>query len=140
MLVALNNGLKMPILGLGTFLAPKDDCENAVYNAIKIGYRLIDTASGYNNQKFIGAAIKRAIGEGIVKREDLFITTKLWVTDWKPEDMERAIKTCLDDLQLDYLDLYLIHNASVVARVISLTTRPLFLTIPNIVSATVSIT
>lgn len=82
-----------------------------MYNAIKIGYRLIDTASGYKNQKYIGAAIKRAIGEGIVKREDLFITTKLWVTDWRPEDMERAIKTCLDDLQLDYLDLYLIHNA-----------------------------
>ena len=63
----------------------------------------------HGNQKALGRAIKKCIEEGVVKREELFITTKLWVTDWKPENVEKAIRRCLADLQLEYLDLYLIH-------------------------------
>ncbi len=80
----LNNGLKMPIVGFGVFRVPdKKECEESVYQAIKAGYRLIDTAASYTNEDAVGAGVKRAIAEGICTREDLFITSKMWVQDMK---------------------------------------------------------
>ena len=79
-------------------------------HAIRCGYRLIDTAVAYNNQKAVGRAIKKCIEEGIVKREDLFITTKLWAADWKAENVRKTVECCLKDLQLEYIDLMLVHQ------------------------------
>ena len=80
--VTLNNGLKMPMVGFGVFRVPdKKECEESVYQAIKAGYRLIDTAAAYYNEDAVGAAVKRAIAGGLCTREDLFITSKLWVQD-----------------------------------------------------------
>ena len=76
----LSNGVKAPLLGLGTFQLSEEDTEKAVYEGIRMGIRLIDTANGYLNERAVGKAIARAMGEGLVKREDLFISTKLWPT------------------------------------------------------------
>ena len=105
--VTLNNGVKMPMLGFGVFqIADADICEQAVYDALMTGYRLIDTAAVYGNEEAVGRAIKRS---GI-PREELFITTKLWVQDAGYEKTKKAFETSLSNLQLDYLDLYLIHR------------------------------
>ncbi|MFK0524130.1 aldo/keto reductase [Paenibacillus illinoisensis] len=105
--VTLNNGVKMPIIGFGVYQVPDaEECENAVYEALMAGYRLIDTASGYLNEEAVGRAIKRSG----VPREDLFITTKLWVQDASYESAKLAFNKSLKKLQLDYLDLYLIHQ------------------------------
>lgn len=105
--VALNNGLKMPILGLGIYqVSDLDECEQVVYDAIKIGYRLIDTAAAYRNETAVGRAIKRSG----VPRDQLFVTTKLWVQDASYADAKTAVAASLEKLQLDYLDLYLIHQ------------------------------
>lgn len=105
--VTLNNGVKMPILGFGVYQIPDaEECENAVYEALMAGYRLIDTASGYLNEEAVGRAIKRS---GI-PREELFITTKLWVQDAGYDSAKLAFAKSLKKLQLDYLDLYLIHQ------------------------------
>ena len=93
------------------FLSAPEECEQSVIDAIKAGYRLIDTAIAYGNQKAVGNAIKKCIDEGIVKREELFITTKLWITEWKPEDVEKSVKLSLEELQVDYIDLFLIHQS-----------------------------
>ncbi|CAM4520814.1 aldo/keto reductase [Paenibacillus xylanexedens] len=104
--VTLNNGVKMPIIGFGVYQVPDaDECENTVYEALKAGYRLIDTAAGYLNEEAVGHAIKRS---GIA-REELFITTKLWIQDAGYESAKRAFAKSLSKLQLDYLDMYLIH-------------------------------
>lgn len=104
--VTLNNGVKMPIIGFGVFQVPDaEECENAVYEALMAGYRLIDTAAGYLNEEAVGRAIKRSG----VPREELFITTKLWVQDAGYESAKLAFAKSLKKLQLDYLDLYLIH-------------------------------
>ena len=104
--VTLNNGVKMPIIGFGVYQVPDDDeCENTVYEALKAGYRLIDTAAGYLNEEAVGRAIKRS---GI-PREELFITTKLWIQDAGYESTKLAFAKSLSKLQLDYLDMYLIH-------------------------------
>ncbi|MDQ0720754.1 2,5-diketo-D-gluconate reductase A [Paenibacillus sp. W4I10] len=104
--VTLNNGVKMPIIGFGVYQVPDaDECENTVYEALKAGYRLIDTAAGYLNEEAVGRAIKRS---GI-PREELFITTKLWIQDAGYESAKRAFAKSLSKLQLDYLDMYLIH-------------------------------
>ena len=106
--VTLNNGVKMPMLGFGVFqIADADICEQAVYDALMTGYRLIDTAAVYGNEEAVGRAIKRS---GI-PREELFITTKLWVQDAGYEKTKKAFETSLSNLQLDYLDLYLIHRS-----------------------------
>ena len=103
----LNNGLKMPLEGFGVFQVPDPaQCEQAVLDAIASGYRLIDTAAAYMNEAAVGAAIKKCG----VPREELFITTKLWVQDAGYEEAKKAIETSLKNLELDYLDLYLIHQ------------------------------
>lgn len=107
--VTLNNGIQMPMEGFGVFQVPDyQECEDVVYHAIQSGYRLIDTAAAYMNEKAVGNAIQRAIQDGIVKREDLFITTKLWVQDY--DHVQEAIDRSLDLLGLDYIDLYLFHQ------------------------------
>lgn len=111
--VTLNNGLKMPMVGFGVFRVPdKKECEESVYQAIKAGYRLIDTAASYTNEDAVGAGVKRAIAEGIRTREDLFITSKMWVQDMKNyETAKRAIDASIEKSGLGYLDLYLLHQA-----------------------------
>ena len=105
--VTLNNGVKMPLEGFGVFQVPDPaQCEQAVLDAIASGYRLIDTAAAYMNEKAVGEAIKKSG----VPREELFITTKLWVQDASYEAAKKAIQTSLDNLGRSYLDLYLIHQ------------------------------
>jgi alcohol dehydrogenase (NADP+) len=103
------NGDKMPSLGLGTWLSKKNEVYDAVVEAIRIGYRHFDCAYIYQNEPEVGQAIQFAITSGWVKRNELFITSKLWNSDHDPERVEVAIRTSLRNLQLDYLDLYLIH-------------------------------
>lgn len=103
----LNNGVEMPILGFGVFqIVDQNECEQSVYEAIMAGYRLIDTAASYLNEEAVGRAIKRSG----VAREELFITTKLWVQDAGYENTKKAFAKSLDRMQLDYLDLYLVHQ------------------------------
>lgn len=105
--VTLNNGLKMPMLGFGVFQIPDPlQCERSVMDAIEAGYRLIDTAASYMNEEAVGKGIRQS---GI-SRQDLFVTSKLWVQDAGPERTRLAIDQSLRRLQLDYLDLYLIHQ------------------------------
>jgi len=105
--IKLNNGIEMPILGFGVFQIPDaKECEKCVLDAIETGYRLIDTAASYLNEKAVGNAIKKCN----VAREELFVTTKLWVQDTGYDNTKKAIQKSLDRLQLDYLDLYLIHQ------------------------------
>ena len=105
--VKLNNGLEMPILGFGVFQIPNyEECKKSVLNAIEAGYRLIDTASAYNNEKAVGDAIK----ESGIDRKELFITTKLWISDAGYDNAKKAFETSMNKLGLDYLDLYLIHQ------------------------------
>lgn len=106
--VKLNSGYEMPILGLGTWTLSNEEAENSVYHALKDGYRLIDTARYYQCEIGVGKGIQKAVAEGIVKREDVFVTSKIM-----PSDYERAaqgIDDSLGDLGLDYIDLMLIHQ------------------------------
>ena len=105
--VTLNNGVVMPLLGLGVFqVEDAAVCERSVLDAIEVGYRSVDTAAAYMNEEAVG----RAIMKSGVPREELFVTTKLWVQDAGHESAEAAFHRSLQRLQLDYLDLYLIHQ------------------------------
>lgn len=109
----LNNGLKMPLEGFGVFqVRDKEECRQSVLEAIKAGYRLIDTAASYTNEDAVGEAVGEAIREGICTREELFITSKMWVQDMKDYDSaKKAIDASLEKTGLEYLDLYLLHQA-----------------------------
>lgn len=105
--VQLNNGVEMPMEGFGVFQVPNTaQCEEAVTEALKAGYRLIDTAAAYMNEEAVGSAIRKS---GI-PREELFVTTKLWIQDAGYENTKKAFRISLEKLGLDYLDLYLIHQ------------------------------
>lgn len=105
--VKLNNGVEMPLEGFGVFQVPDPaQCEQTVLDAIASGYRLIDTAAAYMNEQAVGAAIAKCG----VPREELFITTKLWVQDASYEGAKQAIETSMKNLGVDYIDLYLIHQ------------------------------
>ncbi|HJW28860.1 MAG TPA: aldo/keto reductase [Saprospiraceae bacterium] len=105
--VKLNNGIEMPILGFGVFqVTDQGECERSVYEAIQTGYRLIDTAASYGNEEAVGSAIKRS---GMA-REALFVTTKVWIQSNGYEGTKKSFEKSLKRLQLDYLDLYLIHQ------------------------------
>ena len=105
--VTLSNGAAMPMLGYGCFLISPEECERCVTDAIEVGYRAIDTAQAYYNEEGVGNAVSKSVAAGKVKREELFITTKLWNDDHKRP--REALLDSLKKLQLDYIDLYLMH-------------------------------
>ena len=102
--ISLNNGLEMPMLGIGTFILSSDQAERSVSAALKAGYRLVDTANAYVNERAVGRAIRKSG----VPREDIFVTTKLWVSEYSRAD--EAIDETLSRLGLDYVDLLLLHQ------------------------------
>ena len=107
--VTMNNGVVMPILGIGTYALSSEQAENSVYWALRDGYRLIDTARIYGNEDGVGRGIRRAIEEGYVTREDIFVTTKMWTSDFGNGDA--AIDASLERLGLDYIDLMILHHS-----------------------------
>lgn len=111
--VTLNTGAKMPLEGFGVFQIPDAvECERVVYDAIRTGYRLLDTAASYGNEEALGKGVARAIADGLVTRDELFITTKVWVQDAKNEETAyQAVKTSLAKLNMPYVDLVLLHQA-----------------------------
>ncbi|XP_031843075.1 aldo-keto reductase family 1 member B1-like [Nomia melanderi] len=108
--IAFYNGFKYPILGLGTWKSTPDQVTQAVKDAIDIGYRHFDCAAIYRNEKNVGKGIAAKIKEGVIKREDIFVTSKLWNTKHRPEQVEPALRKTLNDLGLETLDLYLMHS------------------------------
>ena len=108
----LNSGYKMPLEGFGVFQIPDaTQCEEVTYNAIKVGYRLLDTAAAYHNEEAVGKAVAKAISDGLTTREELFITTKVWVSDMTSEENSyKAVETSLKKLNLSYADLILLHQ------------------------------
>ena len=109
----MNNKINIPMVGFGVFqVRDKDECKQSVLDAIRVGYRLIDTAASYTNEDAVGEAVREAIEEGICTREELFITSKMWVQDMASYDMAKAaINASLEKTGLEYLDLYLLHQA-----------------------------
>ena len=103
----LSNDVQVPLLGLGTFMIGPEDTEKSVYAALKMGYRLIDTANAYVNEEAVGRGLRRALEEGLVKREDIFISTKLWPTLYEKAG---AVDKTLERLGVDYVDLLFIHQ------------------------------
>ena len=109
----LSNNLKMTMIGFGVFqVTDKEECKQSVLSAIRTGYRLIDTAAVYGNEDSVGDAVREAISEGFCTREELFITSKLWVQDMVNQDTAKAgIEASLKKSGLEYFDLYLLHQA-----------------------------
>lgn len=105
--VKLYNNVEVPVLGIGTFMISPEDTEKSVYSALKLGYRMIDTANAYMNEEAVGKALKKAINEGIVTREEVFVSTKVWPTLYENEN---AVDDTLKRLDLDYVDLLFIHQ------------------------------
>lgn len=124
--ITLNNGVEMPQLGFGVYQIPLEETAEAVYQAIKAGYRLIDTASIYGNEKETGEGIKRAINEDLVTRDELFITSKLFILQASEGKAKETIEHSLKVMGLDYLDLYLIHQPFVQDGLILLKLQSLF--------------
>jgi len=114
--IVLNNGTHMPLLGLGTFLAKPGEVKQAVKTALRLGYRHLDCAEAYDNQKEIGEALQEAYAELKISRKDIFITSKLRITFAEPSLIDAQIDQTLKDLQTDYLDLYLIHQPAPAIR------------------------
>ena len=108
--VTLNNGVQMPMVGYGVFEIPAKQTAGCVFDALATGYRLIDTAQAYYNEKEVGDGIQRAIKELGIRREDIFLTTKVWVTEFGYEKAKASVEGSLRKLQTDYLDLVLIHQ------------------------------
>lgn len=108
--VILNNGVQMPMVGFGVFEIPAEQTAGCVFDALETGYRLIDTAQAYYNEKEVGDGIQRAIKELGIRREDIFLTTKVWVTEFGYEKTKASVEESLRKLQTDYLDLVLIHQ------------------------------
>lgn len=108
--VTLSNGVKMPKNGYGVYQIAKEDCERCVIDAIKVGYRLIDTAQSYFNEEEVGNAVEKAINEKIVKREELFITSKVWIDNYGYERCKQSVLESMKKLKVDYLDLMLLHQ------------------------------
>ncbi len=108
--VTLNNGVKMPILGFGVYQIPKEECTKCVLDAIKVGYRHFDTAQSYFNEEQVGDAIQTAINEGLVKREELFITTKVWLDHYGYDKCKESVLNSMKKLKVDYIDLMLLHQ------------------------------
>ncbi len=107
--VLLNNGYEMPVLGIGCFMLSNEQAENSVYRALRDGYRLIDTARIYGNEVGVGRGIRRAIDEGFVTREEIFVTTKMWTSDF--DNGDAAVDASLERLGLDYIDLMILHHS-----------------------------
>jgi diketogulonate reductase-like aldo/keto reductase len=105
--ITLSNGVKAPVLGIGTFMISPEDTENAVYEALKTGYRMIDTANAYLNEEAVGKGLRRAMDEGIVRREEVILSTKLWPTLYEKDG---AVEDTLRRLGVDYVDLLFIHQ------------------------------
>lgn len=105
----LNNGTKMPLVGLGCWKIPNETCAQQVYNAISVGYRLFDGAQDYGNEQEVGRGIRKAIQDGLVKREDVCVVSKLWNSYHDPKHVKLALKRTLSDMGLDYLDIFYIH-------------------------------
>ena len=108
--VTLSNGVKMPKNGYGVYQISKEECERCVIDAIKVGYRLIDTAQSYFNEEEVGNAIQKAINDGLVKREELFITSKVWIDNYGYEKCKNSVLESMKKLKVDYLDLMLLHQ------------------------------
>ncbi len=108
--VTLNNGIQMPIVGYGVFEITREETAQCVFDALETGYRLIDTAQAYYNEKEVGDGIQRGIRELGIRREDIFLTTKVWVTEFGYEKTRASVEESLHHLQTDYLDLVLIHQ------------------------------
>ncbi|QTE71605.1 aldo/keto reductase [Clostridiales bacterium FE2011] len=107
--IRLYNGVEVPVLGIGTFMISPEDADKSVYAALKGGYRMIDTANAYMNEEAVGKALARAIRDGIVKREEVFVSTKIWPTVYEDE---AAVEKTLKRLGLEYVDLLFIHQPS----------------------------
>lgn len=108
--VTLCNGVKMPKNGFGAYQISKEDCARCVYDAIKVGYRLIDTAQSYFNEEQVGEGIEKAINEGIVKREEIFLTSKVWIDNYGYEKCKESVLDSMKKLKVDYIDLMLLHQ------------------------------